>query len=219
MLLNLIRRHAQSWLIKFVVGIIALVFIFYFGYSFKTATGGKAASVNGEAITGADYQKTYRSMIEALQREYKSVWNENLVKVFNVKGRALESLIVQKLVSQEAKKMGFQVTEKEVQEQILTYPAFQSRGRFDEGRYRALLQNNRMKPEDFEAGLERELLQRKVEQFLGTFVTISDQDVLDYYTFSNEKVKISFVTFLPENYKGSVNPSEEEIQKHFQENK
>lgn len=218
-MLSLMRKHAQSWLIKFVVGIIAIVFIFYFGYSFNAATGGKVAVVNGEAITGADYQKTYRSMLEALQREYKSVWNENLVKVFNVKGRALESLIVQKLVSQEAKKMGFQVTEKEVQEQIFAYPAFQSRGRFDEGRYRSLLQNNRMKPEDFEAELERELLQRKVEQFLGTFVTISEQDVLDYYIFSNEKVKISYVIFLPENYKGSVNPPEEEILKHFEENK
>ena len=103
MLLNLMRRHAKSWLIKFLVGIIAAVFIFYFGYSFKTGTGeGKVAYVNGEVITGVDYQRTYRGMLESLQREYKSVWNENLVKLFNVKGRALETLINQKLISQEA---------------------------------------------------------------------------------------------------------------------
>ena len=220
MLLNLMRKHAKSWLIKFLVGIIAAVFIFYFGYSFKSGTGeGKVAYVNGEVITGVDYQRTYRSMLESLQREYKSVWNENLVKLFNVKGRALDNLISQKLVSQEAKRIGFDVTEKEVQEQILSYPAFQVRGRFDEGRYRYLLQNNHMKPEDFEAGLERELLQRKIEQFLGTFVTVTDQDVLDYYTYTNEKVKISFVQFLPEEYKGSVKTSDEAIEKYFQENK
>jgi peptidyl-prolyl cis-trans isomerase D len=218
MLLNLMRKHAKSWLIKFLVGIIAAVFIFYFGYSFRTGEANKVASVNGEVITGVDYQKTYRSMLETLQREYRSVWNENLVKLFNVKGRALESLISQKLISQEAARIGFGVTEKEIQEQILSYPAFQTGGRFDESRYRMLLQNNRMTPEDFEAGLERELLQRKIEQFLGTFITVTDQDVLDYYTYSNEKIKIGFVEFLPENYKGAVKVSDEAMEKYFQEN-
>jgi peptidyl-prolyl cis-trans isomerase D len=212
------RKHAKSWLIKFLVGIIAAVFIFYFGYSFRSGEANKVASVNGEVITAVDYQKTYRSMLETLQREYKSVWNENLVKMFNVKGRALESLIIQKLISQEAKSIGFNVTDKEVQEQILSYPAFQTRGRFDEGRYRMLLYNNHMKPEDFEAGLERELLQRKMQQFLGTFITITDQDVLDYYAYSNEKVKIGYVEFLPESYKGAVKVTDEGIEKYFQEN-
>ncbi|PKN26765.1 MAG: hypothetical protein CVU64_17160 [Deltaproteobacteria bacterium HGW-Deltaproteobacteria-21] len=218
MLLNLMRKHAKSWLIKALVAIIAAVFIFYFGYSFKSDSGSKVASVNGEPITGVDYQKTYRSMLESLQREYKSVWNENLVKLFNIKGRALETLIGQKLVSQEAKRIGFEVTEKEIQDQILSYPAFQTGGRFDEGRYKALLANNRMSPEDFEAGLEREIFQRKIEQFLGTFVTVTEQDALDYYTYSNEKVKLGFIEFLPENYKGSVKISDEAMEKYFQEN-
>jgi peptidyl-prolyl cis-trans isomerase D len=212
------RKHAKSWLIKFLVGIIAAVFIFYFGYSFQSDTGSKVASVNGEPITGVDYQKTYRNMLESLQREYKSVWNENLVKLFNIKGRALETLISQKLVSQEAKRIGFEVTEKEIQEQILSHPAFQVMGRFDEGRYRALLANNRMSPEDFEAGLEREILQRKIEHFLGTFVTVTEQDALDYYSYTNEKVKVGYIEFLPENYKGSVKISEETLEKHFKEN-
>ena len=34
MLLGIMRKHAKSWLIKFLIGIIAVVFIFYFGYSF-----------------------------------------------------------------------------------------------------------------------------------------------------------------------------------------
>jgi peptidyl-prolyl cis-trans isomerase D len=220
MLLNLMRKHAKSWLIKFLVGIIAAVFIFYFGYSFKTGSGeGKVATVNGEIITGLDYQRTYRGMLESLQREYKSVWNENLVKLFNVKGRALEALINQKLISQEAKRIGFDVTEKEVQEQILSYPAFQARGRFDESRYRYLLQNNHMKPEDFEAGLERELLQRKIQQFIGTFVTVTDADALEYYTYTNEKVKVGFLRFSPDEYKNDVKTTDEGIDKYFQENK
>jgi len=159
------RKHAKSWLIKTLIAIIAVVFVFYFGYSFKSGSGVKIAYVNGEIISGAEYQKAYRNLVEQLQREYRSLWNENLIKVFDLKNRAMDSLITQKLVSQEAKKIGLDVTEEEVREKIISYPPFQIRGRFDEGRYRSLLQNNRMKPEDFEVMIAQELRQEKIQQF------------------------------------------------------
>lgn len=219
MLLSLMRKHAKSYLIKFLIGIIAVVFIFYFGYSFRSKEGVKIALVNGETITGLEYQKTYRSMLEALQREYKSVWSDNLIKVFNVKNRALETLINQKLVNQEAKRIGLDITDKEIQDRILSYPAFQQNGQFDESRYRALLYNNRMKPEDFESSIAQELLQRKVEQFLMSFSSVTEQDVLDHYIYANEKVKVSFVKFLPENFVESVKPDQAGMETYFDENK
>jgi len=50
MLLSLMRKHAKSWLIKSLIAIIAIVFVFYFGYSFRSETGAKIAYVNGELI-------------------------------------------------------------------------------------------------------------------------------------------------------------------------
>ena len=86
MVLSLMRRHAKSWLIKFLIGMIAVVFIFYFGYSFTSRSGVKIAYVNGEPISGVEYQKAYRRLLEALQRDYKNVWNENLIEVFDQSG-------------------------------------------------------------------------------------------------------------------------------------
>jgi peptidyl-prolyl cis-trans isomerase D len=151
----------------------------------------KIAYVNGEIISGVEYQKAYRNLVEQLQREYRGLWNENLIKVFDLKNRAMETLINQRLVSQEAKKIGLDVTEKEVQEKIMAYPPFQIRGRFDEGRYRSLLQNNRMNPEDFEALIAQELFQGKIQQFLMAFSPVTEKEVLDQYTYANRKVKIS----------------------------
>lgn len=219
MLLSLMRKHAKSWLIKFLIGIIAVVFIFYFGYSFRSDGGVKVAVVNGEHISGMEYQKVYRNLLEGMQRDYKNAWNDNLVKVFDLKNRALESLISQKLVSQEARRMGLDVTEKEIQKEILAYPAFQFRGQFDENRYRSLLQQNRMKAEDFEAGIAQELLQKKLEQFLTTLLPVTDQEVLDHYTFSNQKVKISFVRFLPEDFEESVKLDQAAMEEYFNKHK
>jgi peptidyl-prolyl cis-trans isomerase D len=219
MLLSLMRKHAKSWLIKSLIAIIAIVFVFYFGYSFRSETGAKIAYVNGELISGVEYRKTYRNLLESLQREYKGLWNENLIKVFDLKNRAMESLVRQKLVSQEAKRIGLGVTEKEIQAHIMSIPAFQFRGGFDESRYAAMLQNNRMKPEDFELIVAQELLQEKVQQFLMTFTPVTEKEVLDQYTFANRKVKISYVLFQPDRYRNSVKVEQGGLASYFEENK
>jgi peptidyl-prolyl cis-trans isomerase D len=219
MLLSLMRKHAKSWLIKVLIAIIAVVFVFYFGYSFREHEGSKIASVNGDIITIMEYDKAYRSLLEALQREYRGMWNENLVQVFNLRNRAMEGLITQRLISQEAKRIGLDVTEEEIRERILSYPAFQFRGRFDESRYRTVLLNNRMTPEDFEEVLAHEILQEKVGQFLTTFSPVTEQEVLDLYTFANQKAKISFVRFEPERFKEGVEIEEAALEAYFEENK
>ena len=219
MLLSLMRKQAKSWLIKFLIGIIAVVFIFYFGYSFTSKDVVKVAEVNGEYISGVDYQKAYRNLVQALQREYKNAWNDNLIKVFDLENRAFNSLVNEKLITQEAKKIGLEVTKKEVQDRILSYPAFQYRGRFDESRYRSLLQQNRMKPEEFEAEISRQLLREKVEQFLTTLLPVTDNEVLDQYTYAQEKVKIGYVQFQPDKFKKDVKLDPAGLAPFFEEHK
>jgi peptidyl-prolyl cis-trans isomerase D len=219
MLLSLMRKHAKSWLIKFLIGMIAVVFIFYFGYSFTSREGVKIAYVNGEVISGSEYQKVYRNLLERLQREYKKSWSDKLVDAFDLKNVALQSLINEKLISQEAKRMGLDVTENEIQKEILSYPAFQFIGRFDETRYRSLLQQNRMKPEDFEAVIARSLLQKKLDQFLKIFQAVSEQEVLDHYRFTNQKIKISFVRFSPDELRESIAIDETSMVKYFDEHR
>jgi len=219
MVLSLMRRHAKSWLIKFLIGIIAVVFIFYFGYSFTSKQGLKVAYVNGEVITGQEYQKTYRDLLEALRRQYKGLWNENLIKVFDVKKRALENLINQKLITQEAKRLGLAVTEEEIQKAIMNYPSFQTNGRFDMNRYRVLLSHNRMKPEDFEATIAQGLLDSKLREFLFAFMEVTDREILNQYVYANEKVKIAFVRFEPDQFRKSVHVDQAALEKFFEKNK
>ncbi len=219
MLLSLMRKHAKSWLIKTLIAIIAIVFVFYFGYSFTSDQAMKIAYVNGELINGPEYEKTYRDMLKALQARYQSMWNDKLIEMFNLKEQALERLITQRLMSQAAKELGLDVTEAEIQKAIMNYPAFQINGQFDMRRYQTLLSVNHMKPEDFEASITSELLDKKLKQFLFAFLNITDQEILEYYTFANEQVKIAFVEFKPENFTKSVTIDEKKLAAYFEKNK
>ena len=219
MLLSLMRKHAKSWLIKALIAIIAIVFVFYFGYSFTSDQAMKVAYVNGELINGPEYEEVYRDMITSLQARYKSMWNDNMIKIFNLKKRALESLITQRLMSQAASELGLDVTEEEIQKAIMNYPAFQINGRFDMRRYQSMLGNNHMKPEDFETSITSELLDKKLKQFLFAFLNVTDREILEYYTFANEKVKIAFVEFNPVNFKDPVKIDETRLKTYFEKNK
>ena len=219
MLLSLMRKHAKSWLIKFLIAIIALVFIFYFGYSFTSRDGVKVAVVNGEYISGPEYNRAYRNLLQALQREYKSVWSENLIKAFDLENRAFNNLVNEKLITQEARKLGLDVTEKEVQDRVIAYPAFQFQGRFDEERYQWLLRQNGMKAEVFEAETSRQLLREKVEQFLTTFLPVTDNEVLDQYNYNKQQIKIGYVHFQPEKLKESVTLDQSKLGPFFDDRK
>ena len=219
MVLSLMRKHAKSWLIKFLIGIIAVVFVFYFGYSFTSDQALKIAYVNGEVISGPEYEKAYRDMISAFQARYKEMWNENLIKALDLRKKALETLIDQRLMTQAAKRLGIDVTEGECQKAIMSYPAFQVNGRFDMRRYQSLLSHNHMKPEDFEATMTQELLDRKLKQFLFAFLGVTEQEVLEYYTFINEKINIGFVEFKPQDFKKSVKFDQTALTKYFETHK
>ena len=219
MLLSLMRKHAKSWLIKFFIAIIAIVFIFFYGYRFTSDEGVKVAEVNGEIISGVEYQEAYRDLVTNLQTEYKNVWSDNLIEAFDLKNRALEALINEKIISQEAKRIGLDVTDKEIQEQISTFTDFQSGGSFDKNKYRALLENMRTNPEDFEATISRQVLQEKLLQFMLTFMVVSDQEVMEQYTYFNEQVKISFIQFSPDDFADSIVVDQALMNKYYEEHK
>ena len=213
------RKNAKSWFIKFLITIISLAFVFSFGYSLMSRDRVKLGKVNGETIAAKEYDMAYRNLILDYQNQLKGVWNDKLIKAMDLQNVAFESLIQNKIILQEAKKLGLKVTEKELQEEILLYPAFQQDGIFSESRYRAILAMDRTTPEEFEESRRQAILSEKLRQFLTSFYIPSEQEILDNYTYSNEKVGLSFIKFSPENYLGDVKQDPGLIKEFFEQRK
>jgi peptidyl-prolyl cis-trans isomerase D len=179
----------------------------------------KIAYVNGELISGVEYGKAYRDYVEVLRRQYRQYWSEELIRTLDVKNKALQNLIDQKLVSQEAKRLGLSVTEEEIQKAIMEYPAFQINGQFDLRQYQSLLSQNRMDPEDFEASMGQTLLEQKLSDFLFAFMAVTDPELRDHYTFENETIQISFIPFKPESFQKSITPDDKAVTEFFETHK
>lgn len=219
MFITLMRKHTKGILIKVMVGLIAVVFIFWGVYAIREKPGSKIAYVNGDLITGLEYEARYREMLDALQKQYKEYWNDTLIKAFQIKQRALNSLIEKRLISQESARIGLGVTDDEVANAIVTYPAFQVNGEFDEGRYRSLLHYNRMEPTDFESSIKLELLGQKIRHFIKCFFPITDMEIINYYSYQKEKVNIGFVSFNSRDFKGKTEVKQDEKKAYFEAHK
>jgi len=219
MFITLMRKHTKGILVKVMVGLIAVVFVFWGVSAIREKPGSKIAYVNGDLITGLEYEAKYREMLDALQKQYKEYWNDSLIKAFQIKQRALDSLIDKRLISHESARIGLGVTDDEVADAIFTYPAFQVNGEFDEGRYRSLLSYNRMEPADFESSIKLELLGKKIQNFIKCFFPITDMELMDYYSYQKEKVNIGFVSFNPRDFKGKMAVKQDEKEAYFESNK
>ncbi len=216
-MLDLMRKHARNWLMKVLLGIIIVVFVFYFG-----STGGKqqaetVAVVDGKVIAYADLAKEHQNLIQFYRQQYGAALNDEVLKKLNLRQAALDNLIQQAIVMQKAGEMRLRVSEEEVRASILAMPAFQRGGSFDEKIYQQALRFNKLTPEDYERLQRNTLITSRFISLIQDGVKVSDQDVYDVYRFQNEKVNIHFVQISPGAFRTQINPQEKDLEAYLKE--
>jgi peptidyl-prolyl cis-trans isomerase D len=217
-MLRLMRKHAGNWLIKLLLGAIVIVFIFWGVGSFRSERGGRVALVNGDQITLDEYRNTYNNLIEQLRTRFGNKLDDKMIETLQVKKQALNSLINNRLLIQEAQKLKFRVSKKELADAIFRIPAFQRAGVFDRYLYENVLDRLRMTPESFEAAQKDQMMIEKLRTLVTSSAKVSDQEVREWYDWLNASVDIEYILFDPSRYK-NVQSSEEEIKSFYEKNK
>ncbi len=212
------RKHAGNWAIKILLGAIVIVFIFWGVGSFRSGRGGRVAKVNGDQITLDEYRDTYNNLMEQLRARFGNKLDEKMIKTLQVKRQALNRLINNRLLIQEAEKLKFRVSQKELTEAILHIPAFQRGGVFDRYLYKNVLDQLRMTPESFETAQKDQMLIDKLRAIVTGNAKVSDQEVRAWYNWLNTSVDIEYAFFDPSRYK-DAQPSEKQIKTFYEKHK
>ena len=212
------RKHAGNWLIKILLGAIVIVFIFWGVGSFRAERGGRVALVNGDQITLDEFRNTYDNLIEQLRSRFGNKLDDKMIKTLQVKKQALNRLINNRLLIQEAEKLKFRVSKQELADAIIHIPAFQRGGVFDRYRYKNVLDSLRMTPESFEADQKNQMLIDKLRTLVTSSAKVSDQEVREWYEWLNAMVNIDYVLFDPSRYK-NIHVTEEEIKSFYEKQK
>jgi peptidyl-prolyl cis-trans isomerase D len=71
-MLNVMRKHAGSWMIKVVLFAIVIVFVFWGVGSFRSREANKVAVVNDEIISVVEYRRAYNNLIDQYRQRFGS---------------------------------------------------------------------------------------------------------------------------------------------------
>ncbi|BBG65601.1 peptidyl-prolyl cis-trans isomerase PpiD [Hydrogenimonas sp.] len=201
-MISWMQKHRKYLVVTIWISTIAFVGAGFVGWgTYQYGSKSNSVALVGDIpITMTQFQNAYSNIYEQYNRTLGGTLDEATAKQLGLKQQALQSLIYQALIKNFAAEHGVTVSDAEVQQAILSIPAFQKEGSFDKNTYLSMLRNMRMKPKVFEASLKDELLIKKTLRLLdmgtapletnafGSALFISDK--IRYRVFNAEDVKV-----------------------------
>lgn len=193
-MLDLMRKHAGTWMIKALLGAIVVVFVFWGVGSWTSQREGIVATVNGESISLEDYRNAYNRLMDQARQSLGANLSDEILKTLQLPKRAMEELIDRTLLKQAAERLKLQVTDEELVQSIRGTSAFQNGGVFDRRRYQQVLSLNRMTPEVFESNQRDSLLVGKLARLVTDTVKVSETEAESWYQWNHAAARFDFVT-------------------------
>ena len=155
-MLEQIRSRTQTTFAKVILIIIIIPFALFGIDSYLSSVGSNISigSVNGEAITSQELQKTESQFIAQIKSQDEST-DPKVFASLEFKKAVLDKLISKKLVSQAVKESGFYISDKQVGTYISGMPEFQKDGKFSQEQYDQVLKINNLTPKRFDISIKK----------------------------------------------------------------
>lgn len=219
------RRHSRSTLVYVLFGVLSAVFVIDFGPGSRGCGGGLsrsyAADVDGSLVTEQDYRLAYLTL------SYMMLGTPNIptqtARQARLREMVMDRLIERELLARRAEKLGFVVSDKEVEDLIaggqiyvLGVPrradVFFADGVFDYKRFERVLQAwFGVSPAQFIAAQKHEVLADKARQLLRAGVKVTPAEAKAAYDQREHEAELEFVRFQPRQFEGQVNVSAADI--------
>jgi peptidyl-prolyl cis-trans isomerase D len=132
----------------------------------------------------------------------------------------LDSLISQRIIRVEAKRLGFSASDAEIAEAIRKAPQFKQEGKpFDQKAYEQFAVETSGSIAAFEQNVRDQLSAQKLEAFLTAGVSVNQDEVLKDFQRKNTKFDLSYVPVSVTDLAGTIKPTDDELKTYFEQNK
>ena len=139
-MLDALRRHASSWIIKVMFAAIIISFVFFFGYSAMRRGNGRtvgavAAEVNGRPIPVAWFQFFFDRNFEQIRSSFKGAEVPDFARNLAI-STTLNQLVSRELLLEQAEELGLVIPDQELARVIVESQRVEQGGEFDPIFYR-----------------------------------------------------------------------------------
>lgn len=217
-MLNIMRRGANSWIIKVLLVFIALSFVVWgVGDDLGRKIQLPVAETPNWSISPREFSTAYDTEFQRLRQRFGGSLDKKTAESLGLKQRTLTALINSHLIKEASRNMRLTVSQEELRRQIASNPAFITDGKFDKARYELLLRNNRLTPKEYEAQLANDLLNNQLQQAVGHFSVVPDILVKDSFELEQEARQVTTLHLNPKDLEDRFNPEDKVLQEYLDE--
>ncbi len=217
-MLNLIRDNVQSFGVKFIVAVVAIMMLTFGLSTYQNQGINTLAEVDGVEIRLENYQRVYEHEERQLREQYQEN-TEQFIKIFRLKSRVMQQLINNAVLLKNARINGLEVSDLELAMAVYENPAFQTDNRFDQKKYDRLLKNYRTNKIAYEKDLRESLLTQKYLNFLNSGISFSRKYVESEYKRFNTELDVQMIELIPELFADQVKITEKQIKSYYESHK
>jgi peptidyl-prolyl cis-trans isomerase D len=215
------RRHAALkwiWVVLIVImgaGML-LMYIPFGDLPNVTNITNDVASIGHDTISAKEFQSAYRNYVDRMRGQI----NPEMLKAFRFDKQILDALVTRHVVTEEAKRLGLNVTPSEIEQKILENPVFRENGTFiGKDRYQAVLQQNNLSIDEFESSVGNEILTDKLKSFITASVGVTDNEAQEEYKRRNEKAKLNYFVVDASKLQDKVTVNDQDQREYYEKNK
>ncbi len=213
-------KHLK-WVLWFVVIVFVLLVFVDWG------TGRSGGVREGVAVQVGDYAVSEQEFLHELrdaERRYQSLYGEQWEKVrnqINLAQQTAQQIVQRQLLIDVARRAGLRVSDRELQEQIMSVPSFQRQGGAFVGRelYERILRANQTTPDEFEQQMRGDLLIDKLRRTLEAGVVVSNGEVDREIRQQRETADFDMIRFSVDPFLSKASASNEAVQQYYNQHK
>ena len=201
-----IRKNVNHPFIKALLGTIIIVFIFFFGWSMRGTTKNEdaVAKVNGDAVSAEEYRSAYNNLLQLYSRITGQRLDQEKARSLGLDTRALDQIIDQRVLLQEADRRGMKVTDEELAGAIQRQGPFMDGNVFNRDKYNQALAGAGLTPARYEEMKRQELLIGKVEGAVKATAQLSEEEIVGGFKDNHTTLAVDYAEFDPENFTRQV---------------
>ncbi|HKN19799.1 MAG TPA: peptidylprolyl isomerase [Terracidiphilus sp.] len=174
---------------------------------------------SGDSISQTHVQQVAESELRQRGPQYAN----NPMIVQYMEQQVGQELVQQKVLLQEAHKLGVYATDDDVRQYLRTGPTGQvlyPEGKFiGEEAYKQLVDDRlHVSVDEFESQIKDEITVRRLQALITAGVTVGDQEVRDTYRKANIKIKFDYAVISADDLRKTINPSDSELEAFFKNN-
>lgn len=197
-------KGGHRWVAYALFGALILVFVAWGPTAVVDRTFGAASyavKVNGEKISTTEINNTWQQRLPQLMQAAGGPLSDS--QRIAEQQKLLDSAIAGLAATQQARRLGFRVSESQIKAAWQQEPAFQVDGKFDVTRARTLLASVGTTVEAYEADLKRSLLTRQLDGAIANTDFLTPAESKRLLALLDEEREVRFALLQPDAFTGN----------------